>query len=385
MKHRGRAVVFEDIDDYKARIDDETLDIDETCVMVLKNCGPRGYPGMAEVGNMGLPPKVLRKGITDMVRISRRAHVGHRLWHRRAAHLARGGARRAAGGGAERRHDRARRAGPAPASRHPRGGTGSARLAAWKPRSSAPAAAIVQLYHDHVEGADTGADLDFLKGCRGQRRGPGVPLMATPFPVALVGVGKIARDQHIPAIAADPDFPLVAGVSRHATVEGVPNFADLDRFLAEGPHGGGGALHAARGAHCDGAWGAGRRARRAAREAARRRRWARSDLMVAAARETGAVLFATWHSRFAPAVAAGEGLARGASPEASRSSGTRMCGAGTPNQAWIWQAGGFGVFDPGINALSILTEILPGRVRGRPALASSCRRTARRRSQRTSR
>ena len=70
MVHRGRAVVFEDIDDYKAKINDEALDIDETCVMVLKNCGPRGYPGMAEVGNMGLPPKVLRKGITDMVRIS---------------------------------------------------------------------------------------------------------------------------------------------------------------------------------------------------------------------------------------------------------------------------------------------------------------------------
>ncbi|MEM7614047.1 MAG: L-arabinonate dehydratase, partial [Pseudomonadota bacterium] len=70
LVHRGRAVVFEDIDDYKARIEDEDLDIDETCVMVLKNCGPRGYPGMAEVGNMGLPPKILRKGITDMVRIS---------------------------------------------------------------------------------------------------------------------------------------------------------------------------------------------------------------------------------------------------------------------------------------------------------------------------
>jgi dihydroxy-acid dehydratase len=70
LKHRGRAVVFESIEDFHARIDDEALDIDETCVMVLKNCGPRGYPGMAEVGNMPLPPKVLRKGITDMVRIS---------------------------------------------------------------------------------------------------------------------------------------------------------------------------------------------------------------------------------------------------------------------------------------------------------------------------
>jgi dihydroxy-acid dehydratase len=70
MQHRGRAVVFEDIEHYAARIADPDLDIDEHCVMVLKNCGPLGYPGMAEVGNMGLPPKILRKGVTDMVRIS---------------------------------------------------------------------------------------------------------------------------------------------------------------------------------------------------------------------------------------------------------------------------------------------------------------------------
>ena len=70
MTHTGRAVVFEDIDDYHARIDDPELDVDENCVLVLKNCGPRGYPGMAEVGNMQLPPKVLQKGITDMVRLS---------------------------------------------------------------------------------------------------------------------------------------------------------------------------------------------------------------------------------------------------------------------------------------------------------------------------
>ena len=63
-------MVFESIEDFRERIDDESLDIDETCVMVLKNCGPCGYPGMAEVGNMPLPPKVLRKGITDMVRVS---------------------------------------------------------------------------------------------------------------------------------------------------------------------------------------------------------------------------------------------------------------------------------------------------------------------------
>jgi L-arabonate dehydrase len=70
MQHRGRAVVFENIEDFHKRIDDPKLDIDESSVMVLKNCGPKGYPGMAEVGNMPLPPKLLKKGVTDMVRIS---------------------------------------------------------------------------------------------------------------------------------------------------------------------------------------------------------------------------------------------------------------------------------------------------------------------------
>ncbi|MBV1908417.1 MAG: dihydroxy-acid dehydratase [Kangiellaceae bacterium] len=70
LKHRGKAVVFDSFDHYKQRINDPDLDIDENSIMVLKNCGPKGYPGMAEVGNMGLPPKLLKKGIKDMVRIS---------------------------------------------------------------------------------------------------------------------------------------------------------------------------------------------------------------------------------------------------------------------------------------------------------------------------
>jgi L-arabonate dehydrase len=99
MQHRGRAVVFEDIDDYKARIEDEALDIDETCVMVLKNCGPRGYPGMAEVGNMGLPPEGPAQGHHRHGPHFRRPHVRHRLWHGGPAHLARGRARWPAGRG----------------------------------------------------------------------------------------------------------------------------------------------------------------------------------------------------------------------------------------------------------------------------------------------
>ncbi|BBI53491.1 hypothetical protein HORIV_59120 [Vreelandella olivaria] len=70
MQHRGRAVVFEDFDDYKARINDPDLDVEANDILVMKHCGPRGYHGMAEVGNMGLPPKILAQGITDMVRIS---------------------------------------------------------------------------------------------------------------------------------------------------------------------------------------------------------------------------------------------------------------------------------------------------------------------------
>ncbi|RXU07267.1 dihydroxy-acid dehydratase, partial [Pseudomonas syringae] len=70
MQHRGRAVVFENFEMYKSRINDPDLDIDANSVMVLKNCGPKGYPGMAEVGNMGLPAKLLAQGVTDMVRIS---------------------------------------------------------------------------------------------------------------------------------------------------------------------------------------------------------------------------------------------------------------------------------------------------------------------------
>jgi L-arabonate dehydrase len=70
MTHTGKAIVFENIEDYKARIDDDALEVDETNILVLKNVGPRGYPGMPEVGNMGIPKKLLQRGIADMVRIS---------------------------------------------------------------------------------------------------------------------------------------------------------------------------------------------------------------------------------------------------------------------------------------------------------------------------
>ena len=166
MKHTGRAVVFENIEDFHARIDDEKLDIDENCVMVLKNCGPKGYPGMAEVGNMPLPPKLLRKGITDMVRISRRAHERHRLRHGGAAHRARGRRRRAAGAGANGdmiELDVPKRA----LHLHVSDDELARRRADWKARRAAAARGYWKLYVDHVQQADEGADLDFLVGKSG--------------------------------------------------------------------------------------------------------------------------------------------------------------------------------------------------------------------------
>src|SRR5690606_18817827 len=161
LVHRGRAVVFEDIDDYKARIADETLDIDETCVMVLKNCGPKGYPGMAEVGNMGLPPKVLRKGIFDMVRISDARMSGTAdgtvVLHT-SPEAAIGGPLAIVQDGDMIELDVPNRRLhlDVPDAEIAR------RLSAWKSRVERPRGGWAQLYHDHVTGADTGADLDFL-------------------------------------------------------------------------------------------------------------------------------------------------------------------------------------------------------------------------------
>ncbi len=166
MQHRGRAVVFQDIDDYKARIEDDALDIDETCVMVLKNCGPRGYPGMAEVGNMGLPPKVLRKGITDMVRISD-ARMSGTAYGTVVLHTspeaARGGPLAVVRSGDFIELDVANRRLYLDISDEEL----KARLAEWKPAAEPPTGGYAKLYHDHVQGADRGADMDFLVGCRG--------------------------------------------------------------------------------------------------------------------------------------------------------------------------------------------------------------------------
>jgi dihydroxy-acid dehydratase len=166
MKHRGQAVVFESIEHYKERIDDPELAIDETSVMVLKNCGPKGYPGMAEVGNMGLPPKLLARGITDMVRISD-ARMSGTAYGTVVLHVcpeaALGGPLALVREGdwieldveARRLHldvDEAEL---------------GRRRAEWVAPEPAFKSGYQALYVKHVLQADRGADFDFLLGCRG--------------------------------------------------------------------------------------------------------------------------------------------------------------------------------------------------------------------------
>jgi dihydroxy-acid dehydratase/L-arabonate dehydrase len=169
LKHRGRAVVFENFDHYKQRIDDPALPVTPESVMVMKNCGPRGYPGMAEVGNIGLPPKLLAQGVKDMVRISD-ARMSGTAYGTVVLHVA----PEAAAGGPlavvrdgdwiELDCDTGRLHLDIPDAELQR------RLAEWAAqRASDPADATGyrHLYVGHVLQADEGCDFDFLVGCRG--------------------------------------------------------------------------------------------------------------------------------------------------------------------------------------------------------------------------
>jgi len=166
LKHRGRAVVFETIEDYHARIADPNLDVDASCVLVLKNCGPKGYPGMAEVGNMGLPPKVLETGVTDMVRISD-ARMSGTAYGTVVLHVcpeaAVGGPLALVKNGDMIELDVPGRRLTIDVSNDEL----EKRRAAWTAPEPSMKGGYQGLYVDHVLQANTGADLDFLVGCRG--------------------------------------------------------------------------------------------------------------------------------------------------------------------------------------------------------------------------
>ncbi|AMO77904.1 IlvD/Edd family dehydratase [Pseudomonas citronellolis] len=166
MRHRGRAVVFENFEDYKARINDPQLEVDASSVLVMKHCGPKGYPGMAEVGNMGLPAKLLAQGVTDMVRISD-ARMSGTAYGTVVLHVA---PEAAAGGplAVVREGDwieldchQGRLHLDIPDEEL------AARLADLQPPPRLISGGYARLYVDHVMQADEGCDFDFLVGCRG--------------------------------------------------------------------------------------------------------------------------------------------------------------------------------------------------------------------------
>ncbi len=166
MQHRGRAVVFNDIDDYKARIDSPDLDIDASSIMVLRNCGPRGYPGMAEVGNMALPRKLLAQGVRDMVRISDARMSGTAFGTvvlHAAPEAAVGGPLALVQTGDEITLDVAARR----LELHVTDAELAARRDAWMPEVRAYRGGYETLYVTTVQQANLGADLDFLVGKRG--------------------------------------------------------------------------------------------------------------------------------------------------------------------------------------------------------------------------
>jgi len=166
MKHKGRAVVFESIEDYNKRIDDPNLDIDETCVMVLKYVGPVGYPGMPEVGNMALPKKILQKGIKDMVRISD-GRMSGTAYGTAVLHVspesAIGGNLALVQNGDMIELDVAQRKLHLDVSDEEL----EKRRAEWIAPKPATERGYVSMYIKHVLGADKGADLDFLQGSSG--------------------------------------------------------------------------------------------------------------------------------------------------------------------------------------------------------------------------
>jgi len=166
MQHRGRAVVFENIEEFHHRIDDPKLEIDERSIMVLKNCGPKGYPGMAEVGNMPLPPKLLKKGITDMVRISD-ARMSGTAYGTVVLHIspeaAAGGMLALVENGDEIELDVSKRSLELMVSEQEI----SKRRKQWKAPKPPLDRGYWKLYFDHVLQANEGADLDFLVGKSG--------------------------------------------------------------------------------------------------------------------------------------------------------------------------------------------------------------------------
>ncbi|MEQ1953136.1 Gfo/Idh/MocA family oxidoreductase [Mesorhizobium sp. CN2-181] len=180
-----------------------------------------------------------------------------------------------------------------------------------------------------------------------------------PIRIAIVGVGKIARDQHVPSIRGNRDFELVATASRHGSVDGIPSFPDIESLLGgvkdldavalcmpPGPRHAAAVKALAAGKHV-------------LLEKPPGATVSELDDLIASAKAEKVSLFATWHSRHAAGVAKAKAWLASRTVRSLRVDWKEDVRKWHPGQAWIWEPGGFGVFDPGINALSIVTEILP--------------------------
>lgn len=186
--------------------------------------------------------------------------------------------------------------------------------------------------------------------------------MAGRMKIALVGIGKIALDQHVPALADSPDWQLAATVSRNGRVDGVDAYTDIDTMLAARPDIGTVSLCLPPVPRFAAAQAVLRAGRHLMLEKPPGATLAEVHILDTMARDAGVTLFATWHSRMAEGVAAAKAWLAGRTIREGTITWREDVRKWHPGQDWIFQAGGMGVFDPGINALSILTEILPAPV-----------------------
>ncbi|MBX4858579.1 Gfo/Idh/MocA family oxidoreductase [Rhizobium sophorae] len=181
----------------------------------------------------------------------------------------------------------------------------------------------------------------------------------SPINLAIVGVGKIVRDQHLPSIAKNPDFELVATASRHGTVEGVKSYTTIEAMLDAEPSIDAVSLCMPPQYRYEAAYKALVAGKHVFLEKPPGATLSEVADLEALANKQGASLFASWHSRYAPGVEAAKAFLASTTIESVHVIWKEDVRHWHPNQEWIWQAGGLGVFDPGINALSIVTHILP--------------------------
>ncbi|MCH4545142.1 Gfo/Idh/MocA family oxidoreductase [Rhizobium changzhiense] len=181
----------------------------------------------------------------------------------------------------------------------------------------------------------------------------------SPINLAIVGVGKIVRDQHLPSIAKNPDFELVATASRHGTVEGVKSYTTIEAMLDAEPSIDAVSLCMPPQYRYEAAYKALVAGKHVFLEKPPGATLSEVADLEALANRQGASLFASWHSRYAPGVEAAKAFLASTTIKSVHVIWKEDVRHWHPNQEWIWQAGGLGVFDPGINALSIVTHILP--------------------------